>query len=194
VGDPAEMLAMLAEHGVDLQHVPGGWPDLVALDVAGALGMDHDPMSADLLMAKYSANAKSYSSARIWWRMHVGDESLKQGWPRGKPGTTFAMADFTLDEWIAPQRCRSCKGVAQLVVGQKVRTCASCAGTGLRPVSGRSEARGLLLSESGYRVGGWSERVTWCRKRLQRIETYALGRLARRLTTTQNRPHNSHHP
>ena len=178
---PAEMLAQLAEHGVDLDHIHGGWPDLVALDVAGALGMDHDPLSADLLLAKYSGNAKAYSSAKIWWRMRVGDQSLADRWKRGRAGTTFALADWTLDEWISPNRCRVCKGVAELLVEKKVQRCEACAGTGLRPSSERVAARGLKMSHTAYRTGGWAEPVAWCRRRLQVIEAEALGRLARRL-------------
>lgn len=47
----AEMLAMLTEHGVDPNHIPGGWGTFAALDVAGALGMVHDHAGAAMLLA-----------------------------------------------------------------------------------------------------------------------------------------------
>jgi hypothetical protein len=177
----AERLAMLAEHGIDLDHVPGGWSQFAALDIAAALGMDHDPLSADLLLAKYSGNGTAYSSARIWWRMRVADHSLAQGWPRGRPGTTFRMADVSLDEWIDAQRCRSCHGAAQALIDSKLVQCPACLGTGLLRRSARSEARALGMPESSYRAGQWADRLVWCRQRLLRIELEALERLARRL-------------
>jgi hypothetical protein len=187
----AEILALLTARTLDLGHVPGGRPELTGLDIAAALGMDHDPISADLLLAKYAANPKAYASGRIWWRMAVGDESIRARWDRKPAGTTFALADFSLDEWISSGRCTSCHGAAHAVIDHKPVECPACLGTGLERRSGRAAARGIGLPESTYRGSHWPLRLDWCRRRLWQIEADALSRLARRLTSAQQEAHYS---
>lgn len=178
MADPAELLAMLAEHGIDLTHIPGGWSTFSALDVAGALGMTHLELGADLALAKYTMSASSYRSAKAGWRMRVGDQCLSEGWVRGKPGALIAMADYTLAEWIDPMRCRTCRG-ADVVIGGLKRTCPACDGTGLREASDRAISRALGLSSSGYRNGPWPPRVAWARAELVHIERTTMALLAR---------------
>ena len=191
--NPAEMLAMLAEHGIDLNHVPGGWGAMVAMDVAGALGMTHRELGADLVLAKYTHSQTAYRSAKAGWKMAVGEKCLAERWDRQKNGTLFAMADYTLDEWIDPMRCRTCDG-ADVIIRQVKRTCPACEGSGRRVPSERSIARDLGLSKNGYRNGPWPARVDWCRYELQQIETRTLSRLAARLTGAQKQAQNSHDP
>ncbi len=178
VKDPIELLAMLTEHGIDLDHIPGGGSDFSALDIAGALGMTHAELGADLLLAKGTMSVSAYRSAKAGWRLRVGNHCLDEGWDRGKPGTLIAMADYTLAEWIDPMRCRTCNG-ADVVIHQVKRTCPACDGTGLREPSDRAIARALGLSSSGYRNGPWPSRVAWARAELVHVERMTSALLAR---------------
>lgn len=182
--DSAEIMSMLTIHGITIGHIPGGTPDLVALDVAGAMGMSLTPLQADMLLAKYAHDAGSYRSARVRWFVRICDEARAKRWARGKHGTLKAMADYTLAEWIDFQRCRVCRGVgAQVTAESKVGACLRCDGTGNEPISDRAAARGLGLSAEAYRTGFWRDRVAWCRRELTRIEIDARRELGLALTT-----------
>ncbi len=178
VKEPAELLALLTEHGVDVDRIPGGWSEFSALDIAGALGMTHADLGSDLVLAKYTMSATAYRSAKAGWRLRVGNQCLREHWDRGKPGTLVAMADYTLAEWIDPMRCRTCNG-ADVVIGGLKRTCPACEGTGLREASDRAIARALDLSATGYRNGPWPSRVVWARAEISHIERMTLALLAR---------------
>lgn len=176
--NPAELLAMLAEHGINLQHIPGGVPSLVALDVAGALGMTHDPEGAAMLLAKYTLDARASRAFRERWRMIVDRHGYLERWPEDE--RQILLADYSYAEWLDAQRCRSCRGVGEQMTQQgQVQACPACEGTGLRRIGLRAPARALGMSAEGYRRSPWPARMDWCRAELQRRELTALGALAR---------------
>lgn len=180
MSNPAELLAMLAEHGINLQHVPGGIPKLVALDVAGALGMMHDEAGAAMLLAKYTMDARATSRFRDYWRRVVDRRGYVERWP--VDARQELLADYSLAEWMDAQRCRTCKGVGEQMTEQgRVQVCGACEGTGLRKIGLRAPARALGLSAEGFRKSPWAPRMDWCRRELQRRELTALAGLARRM-------------
>jgi hypothetical protein len=171
----AKLLALLSPRGIEIGRVPGasGAAKLTAHDVAAALGMGHDPMGAELLLAKFSGDHGSIRSAKIRWRMAVGDRSISQKWGREPKGTTFALADWTLNEFLSSNRCTSCHGVAELLINNVKKSCPACHGTGLTDPSEHAISRSLGLPVADYRAH-WSVRLGWCRRELQRIEYEAL--------------------
>lgn len=182
--DPAELLAMLAEHGVNLMHVPGGAAGFEALDIAGAIGMAHDQAGAAMLLAKYTLDAVSREAFATHWEMMVDRQAYLQRW--GHDDRTRLLATYSLTEWLDSQRCRTCKGVgSQVAQHGKVSACLVCDGSGLRKIGHRHPARALDMSAEGYRKSAWPDRAQWCRAELQRREYAALGALAYRLTSGQ---------
>lgn len=180
--NPAELLAMLAEHGwIDVGHVPGGIPLLRPLDVAGALGMAHDQVGGAMLLAKYTMDAGALTAFSEHWSMMVDRRAYQEQWSHDD--RTAALATYTLAEWLDAQRCRTCKGVAsQMTEAGRVKPCEACGGTGLRTIGDRPVARALSMSNEGYRKSPWPFRLAWCRGELQRREGAALSALAHRLT------------
>jgi Zn finger protein HypA/HybF involved in hydrogenase expression len=171
----AELLAMLAPRTVQMGRIPGGGlPELTAQDLAAALGMSgSDKLSAELLLTKYAQDSDTRNSLKIRWRMRVGDHALHQKWDRKPRGTVFALADLALFESLSAQRCPSCNGVAELLIGATVRQCPTCSGTGLPPTSDASVARALNLPLKDYQ-NRWRDRLAWARRELHRIEYEAL--------------------
>lgn len=190
MSDPAEMLAMLAIHGIDLQHVPGGIPTFVALDVAGALGMMHDQPAAAMLMAKYMLDMRATETFRDHWRLVVDRRAYVERWNHDQRAELLAA--YSLAEWLDAQRCRTCKGTRRDMTSDgKVIDCAACDGVGLRKIGDRPVARGLDMSNEGYRKSSWPYRIGWARSELQRREIAALAGLGRRLTGRHLKAQNS---
>lgn len=191
--DPAELLAMLAEHGVNLMHVPGGASGFAALDIAGAIGMAHDQTGAAMLLAKYTLDAVSREAFTAHWEIMVDRQAYLEGWNRDNGARGFAqqertqlLAKYSFSQWMDAQRCRTCKGVgSQVAQHGKVSACVACDGSGLRRMGHRHPARALEMSAEGYRKSAWPRRVQWCQAELQRREYAALGDLAYRLTSGQ---------
>jgi hypothetical protein len=96
MSNPAELLALLSIHGINLNHVPGGIPSLVALDVAGGLGMIHDHAAAAMLLAKYSMDAHATRTYRDHWRMMVDRRAYTEGWK--DDGRLVAFANYSFEE------------------------------------------------------------------------------------------------
>jgi len=180
VSNPAELLARLTTHGIMIGHIPGGTPELLTLDIAGALGMMHDKRGAAMLLAKYTLDGEAMRACMAHWRMMVAREAYRNGWVH--PERQRAVADYTYGEWLDAQRCRSCKGVGeQMTEHGKVLKCDACEGTGLRKIGLRAPARALGMSAEGYRKSAWPTRVDWARRELIGIEHRALASLARRI-------------
>ena len=178
--NPAELLAMLAEHGIVMGHIPGGIPQIVPLDVAGALGMAHDQVGAAFLLAKYTMDGAAARACLDHWRMAVDRRAYVERWDGG--ARQELLAEYTFAEWIDAQRCRRCKGVGeQMTERGLVAQCEACGGTGLRAIGDRPIARALDMSATAYRKSPWPSRVAWGRSELQRRESAALAALARRM-------------
>lgn len=185
--NPAELVAMLAAHGIDLGHVPGGVPDLVALDVAGTMGMMHDQAASALLMGKFALDLQATLAYREHWRMTVDRQAYRERW--GDDPRTGRLAAYAFSEWLDSQRCRSCKGTEHdMTPDGKVVACEACDGTGLRKIGDRPVARALGMSNEGYRRSPWRERMQWARAELARREAAALDALAHRLTGRHRGP------
>jgi hypothetical protein len=161
---------------------------MVALDVAGALGMLHDQAAAAMLLAKYSLDGNATRAYRDHWRTMVDRQGYREGWESGEVSAARAelLADYSLTEWLDAQRCRTCRGVgAQTGQTGRVLVCSACDGTGNRKIGLRAPARALGMSAEGFRRSPWSGRMEWARRELQRREQAALGALAWRLTKSQ---------
>ncbi len=168
---------MLSIHGVNIQHVPGGIPSLVALDVAGGLGMLHDQAAAAMLLAKYSMDAHAAQTYRDHWRTMVDRKAYTDGWK--DDGRWGSFADYVYAEWLDAQRCRTCKGVGEQMTQEgRVQACSACEGTGVRRIGMRGPARGLGMSVEAYRRSQWPRRMEWARRELQRRELAALSSFA----------------
>ena len=184
VSNPAEMLSMLAQHGIMIGHIPGGKPDLVALDIAGALGMAHDQPGAAMLLAKYTMDGYAAHAFGDHWNLLVDRRAYVERW--GNDNRTRSLAEYSYAEWLDSQKCRTCKGVgSQMTPEGKVGQCGSCDGTGLRKIGDRPVARALGMSNEGYRKSPWSSRIGWCRSELVRRELSALVEFSRHLTGRQ---------
>jgi hypothetical protein len=180
MSNTAELLAMLTSHGVVIGHIPGGIPNLTAADIAGAMGMAHDDISAQMLLAKYAMDGAAMRSFRDSWAGVVARISRRDGW--GRPDRASALAVYTLAEWLDSQRCRSCKGVAQQMTPEgRVEPCPACDGIGLRISGDRPVAKALGMSNEGYRKSPWRERALWCRAELLRRELTAVVEVSRHL-------------
>ena len=174
--DPAELLAMLSIHGINLQHVPGGVPSLVALDVAGGLGMMHDHAAAAMLHGKYSGDMYSLASFFDHWQKVVDRQAYVEKW--GNDERARLLANYSFGEWYDDQKCKTCKGRsthpnADGVVGP----CPVCDGTGNRRIGHRAPARALGMSAESYRKSAWPRRMEWARGELQRRELAASAKL-----------------
>jgi hypothetical protein len=181
VSNPAELLSMLALRSIGLGYVPGGVPNLVALDIAGALGMMHDKPGSAMLLAKYVMDYQSSREFAAHWRLVVDRRAYTDGW--AQDDRQIALADYSMGEWLDSQRCRTCRGVGtQMATEGKVSGCPACDGTGLRKIGLRAPARALGMSAESYRLSAWRHRMDWARSELQRLETAALYRLGLRLT------------
>jgi len=181
MGNPAELLSMLALRSIGLGYVPGGVPNLVALDIAGALGMMHDKPGSAMLLAKYVMDHQSSREFAEHWRLVVDRRAYTDGW--AQDDRQIALADYSMGEWLDSQRCRTCRGVGtQVATEGKVTGCPACDGTGLRKIGLRAPARALGMSAESYRLSAWRHRMDWARSELQRRETAALYRLGVRLT------------
>ena len=174
MNDPAELLALLACRGVDMTgaNVRGTVPVLSAQDVAAAMGMGHDPLGAEMLMAKFALDDSALRSASVRWFMVIGDRALRQRWDRGTPGTMKRMADWTMREYVDPNRCKTCHG-AEVMIAKLLRTCPACEGSGLRDPSEKAIARDLGIDLTEYRRL-WSERLAWSRRELYRLDYAAM--------------------
>jgi hypothetical protein len=179
MSNPAELLALLSIHGINLNHVPGGIPSLVALDVAGGLGMIHDHAAAAMLLAKYSMDAHATRTYRDHWRMMVDRRAYTEGWK--DDGRLVAFANYSFEEWMDAQRCRTCNGGGNNMTETGPKDCQACEGTGLRRIGLRAPARGLGMSTEAYRKSAWPNRMEWARKELQQRELAALSALAWRM-------------
>ena len=187
VGNPAELMAMLSAHGVVIGHIPGGIPNITAADIAGAIGMAHDDMAAQMLLGKYAMDGHAIGAFRDMWKARVRGVAARDGW--GHPARSESLAVYTLAEWLDAQRCRSCKGVAhQMTAEGRVEPCPACSGIGLRVVGDRPVARALGLSNEGYRKSPWRARISWGRTELWRVEQAALGEVSRHLQSRQQKP------
>jgi hypothetical protein len=179
--NPAELIAMLTEHGVVIGHIPGGKPVLLGTDVAAALGMMHDKPAAAMLLAKYALDRQALTEFARYWQMAVDAHGYSERWEADSRQTM--LADYALSEWIDSQRCRTCRGVGhQVAESGKVRPCASCEGLGLRKVGLRQPARALGMSAETYRKSAWMPRVEWARRELQYRELNAITALKRLIT------------
>jgi hypothetical protein len=183
---PGEILAMLAEHGISLTHIPGGMPELVALDVAAALGMMHDTPGAAMLLAKYTLDPRATDEFRNHWRMAVDRHAYSERW--SIDNRQIMLADYSLAEWLDAQRCKTCRGVGtQITASGKVERCPVCEGTGLRRIGLRQPARALGMSAEGYRKSAWVNRMEWARRELIKRELTALQDFALRLTNGRSK-------
>jgi hypothetical protein len=173
----AERLAMLAEHGIDLERVPGGGARAFTwADMAAAIGMGHNPLGSALVMIKYAGYRDTGSILKTGWRMIVREYARKQRWDCKPAGMAFALADYALRESLDSGRCSSCHGVAHATVAAKRIECPACHGTGLETVSDHEISRQLGLPLADYR-NRWASRLAWARHEIHRIEYEALAAL-----------------
>ncbi len=179
--DPREKLAMLQPHGPHPDTIFGGTPVLTGLDVAAAMGMAHmDRLTETLLRVKYLDDQALVSELWAKWVLVVTAEGARAGWPR-EPGRCWVrIAEWSLEEAVASNCCRRCKGVGTIRVEEKVIVCAACDGTGRRYRSTSAMAREMGLPRRTF-LRRYREPLSWARRRLLCIEDGAVVRLGRAL-------------
>lgn len=181
MSNPAELLAMMTAHGIQITGViPGGLSRLTALDVAGAMGIAHVPSHCQMLvLAKLCLDDNAKHQAWSFWFQDRMELYHRLDVER-RPGQVENLCRYTLTEYLSPNACERCGGVGSLLLGELKRDCTRCRGTGKCYPGDRAMARMFDVDRRMYeRV--WAPRIADGRRELHRWEYEALVGLARGL-------------
>lgn len=184
MSDPAELLAMMTAHGIQIGHVPGSVSRMTALDVAGAMGISHVPPHCQMLvLAKLCLDESARHQAwSYWFRDRVGH--YRAAGAKWCPGQLRALVDHTLAEYLDANACRSCDGVGSRLVDHQFVECEPCGGSGRRYASERAMARAFGVDRRLY-ARLWAPRIAESRRELHRWEYEALMGVAQGLGFTR---------
>jgi hypothetical protein len=154
----AEVIGLLCA-GSTMFHPGGGFAGdrLSRGEMAGLLaGIGANAMH--LALAKYAddldAERKLVAHVRVW----AAGLAVRESWQieRGRP-TVSNMAALAVFEVVRPNRCGRCHGTGY----RGMRTCSTCQATGVKALTGRQLAAGMLIDECNYRRR-WKKRYDRC--------------------------------
>ena len=103
----AYLMARITSHGLQVDTIFGGRPELEKMDIAAACtGLES--LDYHLIMAKYCDDVRSALDAagELDCRMAQTSETLANLEPQQRS----AMALFMVQDFVSPKKCRWCKG------------------------------------------------------------------------------------
>lgn len=103
----------------------------------------------------------------------------RAAWPQD-PEMVTRIRGAVLSELARPNHCQTCRGRRDVLVGEKMKTCPTCSGRGILPVSNRQRAELVDRDESSYRER-WRPMYEWLYARVSDAERAAAGDFARAL-------------
>lgn len=181
-------MARLALHGAALGGTFGGIAQLTTMDIAAAIGLAGLTQGeSDLLRVRYCGDdldtSESGKSVRYWWHAEVHSLGIKLGWPRPSSDRPawWTLAHYSIREHCAPERCKRCDGVAEVVLASVRKVCPVCGGTGMRFTSQRRLARVARMPQSTWRERGYDACLSICKGELQSRDDRAVAKVAKRL-------------
>ena len=157
-----EILSKLAPGTLNPLAVFGGIPELTQSDVAFCL-KGVGPIGTELAYIKGVGDLSRVHSLWAYWFEHL----MTLGWSEGD-GKVKQIADITLVEQIASNRCPRCNGTRGVMFDNKWLECDSCLGTGYR-------------YPNHDLTGKWDDRLHEARRVLRDIEFETASMIALRL-------------
>lgn len=157
---------------------------LTKSEIAGLLAGLDDQETA-LIFAKYLGDL--CSERRLWGYVYqrAAGLAVSFGWKvqRGRP-VLANLSYLAVFDVVRPNRCAKCHGTGFV----NVRACGRCAGSGVKPLSGRHIAESIGVDESNYRRL-WQPRYEVIYDHVCSIESravFAIGRNNKNLLSPQN--------
>lgn len=147
----AYLMARITSHGLQVDTIFGGKPELEKMDVAAACtGLSS--LDYHLVMAKYCDDVRSAIDAagELDYQMAQAFEVLAGLEPQQRS----AMALFMVQDFVSPKKCRWCKGRKEVKNGGRLVECGGCSGTGVKLPSVNARAKACGIPESTWRHKG----------------------------------------
>jgi hypothetical protein len=154
-------------------------------DILAALGMTHNRVGQGIVLARYAADYSmlvEVHDAGYAWAMTLAKERRWHPTRASVQVTLYKLVTLAIEELVAPQLCRTCRGRGQLLVRKRllIEDCPVCKGAGQRPRGDRARARFVEVDYRAWRRR-WRLRYPLVASPLARATGETLGRLQTKL-------------
>ena len=148
----AELLTLLNANGINIDHIPGGIPEITQQDVILALQGASQGM---FKLALFKLCGREEEKRKLYYELSVyaaGDNLVKL-WVLANKGYYEKLCMLAINEINHTSTCKPCGGTgARKIKNVKLVTCEFCNGSGYAGLSARKRA-----SQAGIKHKDWNK-------------------------------------